>query len=104
MQLCGLPVSLPWLPLDVTSEDPTVPAVLIEAQIRGQIRFKFATAALVALVGLISLSCSKSVDFSALRKANRIDVRTSSDEPVKVIADPKQIKIAVDFISNHPGG
>lgn len=63
-------------------------------------------AAVLLLSGVCagSVSCSRTLDFSSLENADRIDVRTRSDVRVKEIVDPAQIKIATTFIKGHEGG
>lgn len=61
-------------------------------------------AALLFLIGVCVASCTKTLDFSGLENADRIDVRTPSDVRVKEIVDPAQIRTATIFIKGHAAG
>jgi hypothetical protein len=63
-------------------------------------------AAMLLLSGVCvgAVSCSKTLDFSGLEKADRIDVRTRNDVRVKEIVDHAQITIATTFIKGHAAG
>ena len=47
---------------------------------------------------------SKTLDFSTLKRADRISVRTNSDKPVKELTDPSQLAAALDFLDHHTTG
>ena len=64
----------------------------------------FAKTAMVAVLSVAVAACAKSVDFSSLERADRIEVRTPSDKQLKEINDRVQISTAIAFIKRHRSG
>lgn len=67
-------------------------------------RVRARIAAVLFLSGVCVASCTKTLNFSGLENADRIDVRTPTDVRVKEIVDPAQIRIATTFIKGHAAG
>jgi hypothetical protein len=58
----------------------------------------------VIVVCTALVACSRSLDFSPLANADRIDVRTSADHPIKEITDAQQVAAAMAFIMKNADG
>lgn len=56
----------------------------------------------VACAGCIG--CSRTLDFTGLKNADRIEARSGSNVLMKEIVDPAQIEIAMSFIQGHATG
>jgi hypothetical protein len=55
----------------------------------------------------LSVSCAARahrIDFRPLADANRIEVHTSTNQLVKTITDPAQVRVAIDFIQSLESG
>ena len=64
-------------------------------------------AVVVIMSAAFTLSCAargRRVDFRPLGDANRIEVHTSTNQLVKTITDPGQVRVAIDFIQRFESG
>ena len=99
----GCPSTSRGGPRAVTSKNSR-PSRLYRSATDHSVRVRIAAVLFLSAACAASASCSKTLDFSGLENADRIDVRTPSDVRVKEIVDPAQIRIATTFIESHAAG
>ena len=59
----------------------------------------------LAALGLMACALNgRTLDFSPLRDADRVEIRTRDDAPVKTLTDRRQIRAALDFVERHSSG
>jgi hypothetical protein len=61
----------------------------------------------VIISAVFSVSCAargRRIDFRPLGEANRMEVHTSTNQLVKTITDPAQVRVALDFIQRFESG
>lgn len=81
---------------------------IVTATYCGRRFFRWLVSALTMLVTALSImGCGlhgHRIDFTPLERADRIEVRTRLDAPVKSITDPVQVRAALDFIKKYRSG